>query len=165
MEALAERGHNLTIVSADVEAHRKENMTYIHLEKAYAFLAEALDLNEMANDNAFGGVRGLYAWGTGMCKGVLHSQGMNTIMRYPNDFRVDLVVADITLGPCLFGMLQKFGNPPVVGVTAYNNPSYTVDFIGGHKHYAYVPYVMLNYDHDMNFFQRLYNYIVYLYDD
>ncbi|XP_065091164.1 UDP-glucosyltransferase 2-like [Ochlerotatus camptorhynchus] len=165
MEALASRDHNLTIVSADVEKHSKGNMTYIHLEKAYSFLAEALDLNEMANENAFGGVRSLYAWGIGMCKGVLSSEGMNTIMGYPDDFKVDLVVADVTLGPCLFGLLQKFGNPPVVGVTAYNNPSYTTDFIGGHKHYAYVPYVMLNYDYDMNFFQRMYNYIVYLYDE
>nr|XP_019557265.2 LOW QUALITY PROTEIN: UDP-glucuronosyltransferase 2B20 [Aedes albopictus] len=165
MEALAARGHNLTIVSADVESHKKENMTYIHLEKAYSFLTEALDLNEMANANAFGGVRSLYAWGTGMCKGVLHSEGMDIIMGYPDDFKVDLVVADVTLGPCLFGLLQKFGNPPVVGVTAYNNPSYTIDFIGGHKHYSYVPYVMLNYDQDMSIFQRAYNYIVFLYDD
>lgn len=163
MEALAARGHNLTIVSADIEPHSRENMTYIHLEKAYSFLT--LDLNEMANENAFGGVRSLYAWGIGMCKGALHSEGMNIIMNYPDNFNVDLVVADVTLGPCLFGLLQKFGNPPVVGVTAYNNPSYTIDFIGGHKHYAYVPYVMLNYDHDMNFLQRMYNYIVFLYDD
>ncbi|XP_058827951.1 uncharacterized protein LOC131687877 [Topomyia yanbarensis] len=164
MEALAARGHNLTIVSADVEKVPKTNMTYIHLEEAYTYLHEVLDLGDMANENAFGGVRSLYAWGTGMCKGVLRSTGMDRIMAYPDDFRIDLVVADVTLGPCLFGLLQKFGNPPVVGVTAYNNPSYTPDFIGGHKHYAYVPYVMLNYDYDMSFFQRLYNYVVYCYD-
>ncbi|XP_058453969.1 UDP-glucosyltransferase 2-like [Malaya genurostris] len=165
MEALAARGHNLTIVSADVERiPAQPNMTYIHLEKAYSYLHEEIDLNEMARENAFGGVRSLYAWGTGMCRGVLRSAGMDRIMAYPDDFRIDLVVADITLGPCLLGLLQKFSNPPVIGVTAYNNPSFTPDFIGGHKHYAYVPYAMLNYDDDMNFFQRLYNYLVYCYD-
>ncbi|XP_055531921.1 UDP-glucosyltransferase 2-like [Wyeomyia smithii] len=164
MEALAARGHNLTIVSADVEKVAKPNMTYIHLERAYSFLHEVVDLGEMSNANAFGGVRSLYAWGTGMCKGVLNSTGMDRIMDYPADFRIDLVVADITLGPCMLGLLQKFGFPPVIGVTAYNNPSYTPDFIGGYKEYAYVPYVMLNYDYDMNFFQRLYNYVVYSYD-
>ncbi|XP_055607209.1 UDP-glucosyltransferase 2-like [Uranotaenia lowii] len=165
MEALAARGHNLTIVSADVEKDAKPNMTYIHLEKAYSYLAEALNLNEMSVASAFGGVRDLYAWGTGMCKGVLKSKGMDTISNYPSDFRIDLVVADITLGPCMLGLLQKFGNPPIVGVTAYNNPSYTPDFVGGRKDYAFVPYVMLNYDSNMSFFQRLYNYIVYTYDD
>ncbi|XP_055623108.1 uncharacterized protein LOC129766560 [Toxorhynchites rutilus septentrionalis] len=165
IEALAAKGHNLTVVSADVENIPKANITYIHLEKAYSYLHEVLDLSEMANKNTFGGVRDLYAWGTGMCKGVLNSNGMHRIMDYPDDFKFDLVIADVTLGPCMFGLLHKFGNPPIIGVTAYNNPSYTPDFVGGRKEHGYVPYVMLNYDDDMNFFQRVYNYAVYSYDN
>uniref|UniRef100_A0A182NJS8 UDP-glycosyltransferases domain-containing protein n=1 Tax=Anopheles dirus TaxID=7168 RepID=A0A182NJS8_9DIPT len=161
IEALAARGHNLTVVSADVERTEKPNITYIHLEHAYSDLHDELDLFQMASHDALSGIRDLYTWGTAMCKGVLRSHGLEVIRSYPDDFPFDLVIADITCGPCLFPLLHKFHYPPLIGVTAFNNPQFTTDFVGGHKHYAYVPFFTVNYDSDMNFFQRLYNWLLH----
>uniref|UniRef100_A0A182K8V2 UDP-glycosyltransferases domain-containing protein n=1 Tax=Anopheles christyi TaxID=43041 RepID=A0A182K8V2_9DIPT len=161
IEALAARGHNVTVVSADVEKSSHPNITYIHLEHAYSDLHEYLDLFEMASNNALSGIKDLYNWGTAMCKGVLRSKGLDIIQAYPEDFHFDLVIADITCGPCLFPLIHKFHHPPLIGVTAYNNPQFTTDFVGGHKHYAYVPFFTLNYDSDMSFLERFYNWVLH----
>uniref|UniRef100_A0AAG5D1L2 Uncharacterized protein n=1 Tax=Anopheles atroparvus TaxID=41427 RepID=A0AAG5D1L2_ANOAO len=161
IDALAVRGHNLTVVSADVEKRVNPNVTYIHLEHAYSDLYDYLDLFQMASRSALVGIKDLYAWGIAMCKGVLRSDGLATIRSYPNDFHFDLVIADITCGPCLFPLLHKFGYPPLIGVTAYNNPQFTADFVGGHKHYAYVPFFTVNYDSDMGFLERFHNWILH----
>uniref|UniRef100_A0A182MA50 UDP-glycosyltransferases domain-containing protein n=1 Tax=Anopheles culicifacies TaxID=139723 RepID=A0A182MA50_9DIPT len=161
IEALAARGHNLTVVSADIENKATPNITYIHLEHAYSDLHDDLDLFQMANRDALTGIKDLYTWGTAMCKGVLRSKGLQVIQSYPDNFQFDLVIADITCGPCLFPLIHKFHYPPLVGVTAYNNPQFTTDFVGGHKHYAYVPFFTVNYDSDMNFLQRFYNWLLH----
>uniref|UniRef100_A0A182UXE3 UDP-glycosyltransferases domain-containing protein n=1 Tax=Anopheles merus TaxID=30066 RepID=A0A182UXE3_ANOME len=162
IEALAARGHNLTVISADVdERTASPNVTYIHLEHAYSDLHTELDLFQMASHSALTGIKDLYVWGTAMCKGVLRSKGLQVIQAYPDDFRFDLIIADITCGPCLFPLIHKFHHPPLIGVTAYNNPQFTADFVGGHKHYAYVPFFTLNYDSDMTFYQRFYNWVLH----
>lgn len=86
------------------------------------------------------------------------------MLQYPDNFKVDLILYDFTLGPCVLGFLHKFNYPPVVGITAYNNPAYTVEIVGGHNYYAYIPYCSLHYDSNMNFFQRLHNLYIHLYD-
>ncbi|KFB50410.1 AGAP005751-PA-like protein [Anopheles sinensis] len=161
IEALAARGHNLTVVSADVEKATHPNVTYIHLEHAYSDLHDDLDLFQMAGNSALLGIKDLYTWGIAMCKGVLRSEGLRTIRSYPDDFPFDLVIADITCGPCLFPLIHKFGYPPLIAVTAFNNPQFTTDFVGGHKHYAYVPFFTMNYDSDMGFLQRFHNWILH----
>ncbi|EDO63731.1 AGAP005751-PA [Anopheles gambiae str. PEST] len=162
IEALAARGHNLTVLSADVdERTAPPNITYIHLEHAYSDLHTELDLFQMASHSALTGIKDLYVWGTAMCRGVLRSKGLQVIQAYPDDFRFDLIIADITCGPCLFPLIHKFHHPPLIGVTAYNNPQFTADFVGGHKHYAYVPFFTLNYDSDMTFYQRFYNWVLH----
>ncbi|XP_001688725.2 UDP-glucosyltransferase 2 [Anopheles gambiae] len=162
IEALAARGHNLTVISADVdERTAPPNITYIHLEHAYSDLHTELDLFQMASHSALTGIKDLYVWGTAMCRGVLRSKGLQVIQAYPDDFRFDLIIADITCGPCLFPLIHKFHHPPLIGVTAYNNPQFTADFVGGHKHYAYVPFFTLNYDSDMTFYQRFYNWVLH----
>lgn len=86
---------------------------------------------------------------------------MNTILNYPNNFKFDVVIHDFTSGPCLLFLLQKFNNPPLVSATAFLNPPYTTDVVGGHKHVAYVPYYNVNYDTDMCFSQRVFNMILF----
>lgn len=87
---------------------------------------------------------------------------MKTILSYPDNFKFDLVIHDYTCGPCLLFLLKKFNNPPLVSVTAFANPDYTLDLVGGHKHCAYVPFYGLNYGANMNLFQRTWNCIIHV---
>ncbi|EAT45661.1 AAEL003076-PA [Aedes aegypti] len=167
MEALASRGYNLTIVSPDVEKVQKPNLTYIHLEEVYHTIHDgdtAIDFYEMAQQNLVTSMFTFYEYAYSLCEGVMRSKGLDTILNYPDNFKFDLVLYDFTCGPCLMGLYDKFGQPPLIGVTAFNIPPYTVDFIGGHKYPAYIPYYTLTYDTDMTFFQRLENLFIYTVD-
>uniref|UniRef100_A0A182NJS7 UDP-glucuronosyltransferase n=1 Tax=Anopheles dirus TaxID=7168 RepID=A0A182NJS7_9DIPT len=168
MEALARNGHNLTILSADVEKNQPPNVHYVHLEEIYPTLyngPDSIDLLEMANENPFKSVVSFYRdFVVHECAGTLKSKGLQQVMNYPDDFRFDLVVHDFTCGPCLLGLLHKFHYPPLVSVTAFNNPPYSTEVIGGHKFYSYVPFYSLSYDSDMSFFQRIHNTLLHLTD-
>lgn len=86
------------------------------------------------------------------------------MLNYPDNFKFDLVIYDYTMGPCILGFLHRFNYPPLVSVTAFNNPTYTTEIVGGHNYYAYIPYCSLNYDTNMNFGERLINLFTHLYD-
>ncbi|XP_052870636.1 UDP-glucosyltransferase 2-like [Anopheles cruzii] len=160
VDALAANDHNLTVVSPDIEKIAKPNITYIHLEATYDAIHEgatAIDFYEMAQAGVVESMRIFYDYAISMCTGILRSAGYGTISNYPPDYRFDLVLYDYTCGPCLMALYHRFGQPPLVGVTAFNNPPYSTDLIGGHKYYAYIPYYTLDYDSRMNFFQRFFN--------
>ncbi|XP_065091165.1 UDP-glucosyltransferase 2-like [Ochlerotatus camptorhynchus] len=158
MEELVDRGHNLTTITMDSDIS-KPNLTYILMENVYPALLEdqGVDYVEMSKESAFKTVFSFLDFYTSVCDGVLKSKGMDVIMAYPNAFKFDLVIYDYGCGPCLLPLLHKFNYPPMVSLTPFNNPPYSVDVVGGHKHFAYTPYFALSYDTKMNFLQRAYN--------
>ncbi|XP_055608295.1 UDP-glucosyltransferase 2-like [Uranotaenia lowii] len=168
IDALAAKGHNVTVISADVEKSPQQNVHYIELEETYPTLysgAHAISLVEMANENLFSSIRSFYKDFVILeCEGLLKSKGMDEIKNYPDDFKFDLVLYDMTCGGCLLGLLHKFKYPPLVSVTPFNNPPYVTDVIGGHKYYAYVPFYSLSYGSDMSFYQRVHNTLLHVFD-
>lgn len=113
----------------------------------------------MSKEAAIQSLFSFYDFGAFMCEGIAKSvKGMDAIRNYPTDFKFDLVLHDYTCGPCLLGLLPKFKYPPVIGISAFNNPPYTVDIVGGDKlGLTAKPFYLLKYDTDMNIFQRLHN--------
>nr|XP_019539380.2 UDP-glucuronosyltransferase 2B15-like [Aedes albopictus] len=158
MEALVERGHNLTTITMDSD-QSKQNLSYIHMEYVYPALFEdqGVDYVEMSKESAFRTVFSFLDFYTSICDAILKSKGLNEIMSYPDQFKFDLVIYDYGCGPCLLPLLHKFNYPPLLSLTPFNNPPYSVDVVGGHKHFAYTPYFALNYDTKMNLGQRAYN--------
>ncbi|KAG5685004.1 hypothetical protein PVAND_014207 [Polypedilum vanderplanki] len=160
-EGLAARGHNLTFLSPDIEKNSTENFHYVHLEEMYAHYyngSEHIDLLEMSKESTLKSVFSFYDFDTFMCEGIALSKGIEVMKNYPDDFKFDLVLHDYTCGPCLLGLMPKFKYPPIIGVSAFNNPPYTVDIVGGDKLGLTVkPFYLLHYDINMNFIQRLHN--------
>jgi glucuronosyltransferase len=64
----------------------------------------------------------------------------------------------------LIPLVTRFNNPPLIALTAFVNPPYTTDYVGGHKYPAYIPHYNVNYGTNMNFFQRLHNTFLYFFD-
>lgn len=98
------------------------------------------------------------------CTAILNSNGFKTLYNYPRDFKVDLIIFDVTLGPCLLSLVPTFNYPPQIGITAFSNPTYSTAFIGGHKYYSYIPFYSLPYSTDMDFIQRWENVFYYLFE-
>lgn len=92
----------------------------------------------------------------------LSSSAIQRLLSYPNDFKFDLVLYDFTIGPCLMAFIHKFNYPPIIGLTAFSNPTFTNDVIGGHHHYSYVPYNVMKTDDHMTFSERLFNFALYM---
>ena len=100
-----------------------------------------------------------------LCEGIKMSKGIEVIKKYPNSFKFDLVINDYVCGPCLLGLLPKFKYPPLIGISAFNNPPYTVDIVGGDKLGLTVkPFYLLYYDEHMSFGQRLHNGFINFFD-
>jgi glucuronosyltransferase len=101
----------------------------------------------------------LYEIGGMLCDATGKSKGLTVINNYPSDFKFDLIIYDYSFSPCLLGLVHKFNYPPLIGVSAFNNPSYTVDIVNGDKLGLTVkPYYLFYYDGDsMKIHQRLYN--------
>lgn len=106
-------------------------------------------------------VAGMWEFGYVVSEMAFNSEGFRKLMSYPNDFKFDLVITDYTFGVPLLGFLDKFGYPPVVGVTAFSVPHYTYHFVGGHNQQSYVPHHMINYGTQMNLWERIWNYYSY----
>lgn len=120
--------------------------------------SQHIDLLEMSRESTLKSVFSFYDFGSFMCEGVALSKGIEVILNYPNDFKFDLVINDYTCGPCLLGLLPKFKYPPLIGISAFNNPPFTVDIVGGDKlGLTTKPFYTLNIDLNMNIFERLYN--------
>lgn len=166
VNALAARGHNVTVLSTDVDPNAPPNVTYVHMEGVYDLFYKEHDTNLVLNHNetSIQSVDTLTAYGLLSCEGSLRSRGVQQLLVYPDTFRVDLILYDYTLGPCLLGFQHKFRYPPVVAVTAFNVPTYTSLVLGGHNYFAYIPHFAVNYDVVMNFWQRLENLYLHVYE-
>lgn len=164
MEAMAKRGYNLTILSADIDKNPAPNMHYIHLENVYPTVQngeDVIDLLEFANMPPFPALMAMKKYYEQNCEGILSSSGIEVILGYSSDFIFDGVVYDFTAGPCLLPLLYKFNFPPLIAVSAFSNPTYTDHVIGGQKYSAFVPHYLTTYLQDMNFMQRVYNFLLY----
>lgn len=93
---------------------------------------------------------------------VIQTNGFKTLLDYPDDFQFDLIVHDFAPGPCLLGFVHKFKNPPLIAATAFGNPPHITALIGGHQYYSYVPHTYLEYGENMDIFQRMYNFVIYM---
>lgn len=166
MNDLAAKGHNITVLSTNVDLRAPKNVHYIHLETVYDFIYNdtGMDLIAMASLSHIGALNALYEFSIAACLGITRSNGLQTLLNYPKDFKFDLVLYDYTLGPCLIGFLHRFNYPPLVSFTAFNNPPYTSEIVGGHKYFSYRPYLTTRYSYPMTFLERAITLYMYTLD-
>ncbi|XP_037040047.1 UDP-glucosyltransferase 2-like isoform X4 [Bradysia coprophila] len=165
---LAARGHNLTILSADVDRDATPGVHYIWAEEVYSHLyngSRGFNLMDMTKEGPFEELLSFYGWLRRSCEGYYKSKGFQTLLDYPDDFKFDLILVDYSCEPCLLGFSKKFNYPPTVGVSAFSLPHYTYHFVGGHRHFSYVPHFNAEYESKMNFIERLDNFLLYMWDD
>jgi glucuronosyltransferase len=167
IKGLAAKGYNITMVSVDNDENPSPNIHYIHMEEAYNTLynsGEAIDLMEYSARPLITGILNYNDFCFLTCEGIMKSKGLEKILSYPDVFKFDSVIYDFTCGPCLLPLLHKFNYPPLVSVTAFNNPPYTLQLTGGQKFPSIVPHFFVNYSNLMSLPQRLINHLMYFLD-
>lgn len=95
---------------------------------------------------------------------MVKTNGFRTLASYPDDFRFDLIISDVTTGWCLLGFVHKFKYPPLMTVTPFGYLPDLGPFVGGHHYYSYIQHYDLAYPQMMNFFQRFHNFIVIVHE-
>lgn len=165
---LASKGYNVTFLSVDKpKGENVNNLHYIVLEDTYEALYGKIkfDIFEMARENKEEKLKSAKVsadFALFGCNAIMQSKkGLDKILSYPDDFKFDLIIEDFSSGPCLTPLIHKFKYPPVVGVSPFLHPTFTDRIVGGHKHPAYVPHFIIDFPQVMNFYQRLYNHLIY----
>lgn len=161
---LADKGHNLTFLSADIVEKKTPNVHYIHLEKMYETFYgkedsfKALDFADASPYRMLVELAQMYEI---ICDGALSSNGLESLLNYPVDFKFDAVLHDFVFGPCMLPLLHRFDYPPMIAVSGFGNPPYSTDYIGGQKYPAYIPHYADDYSTEMTFSQRVFNTFLY----
>ncbi|XP_031626641.1 UDP-glucuronosyltransferase 2C1-like [Contarinia nasturtii] len=161
---LVGHGHNITVISPDIEKNPPPGIHYILIENQYSddsrqFIKDMLSAPGPTNliDDALTMLKVC----TGICEAQVQTNGFKTLLNYPDNFKFDLIIHDYTCGPCHLPFAHKFKNPPLLGVTGYSNPSFMPMMMGGHQYTAYIPHNALLSDENMNFLERVKNFLIY----
>lgn len=167
-QELAKVGHNVTFLSLhSPSADKIENFHHIFIENVYELAFSEYSKTEyrpdyLSTQTDREKIQEVIKYCYIGCKSILNSlKGLDIILNYPDNFKFDLIISDFTCGPCFLPLMHKFNYPSLIGVTPFNNPSSTVNLIGGHKFPSYVPHYVNNSPQMMNFKQRVYNNILH----
>ncbi|XP_031617544.1 UDP-glucuronosyltransferase 2B7-like [Contarinia nasturtii] len=161
---LAERGHNVTILSPRSEAKPPTGVHYILLEDQYVrrlpFYRSLLNATEFMNP--FYETLSILLGYELLCSGAVKTKGFQTLLNYPDEFKFDVILHDFSVGSCFLPFVHKFNYPPMIAVTAFGHPSFSSHYIADHHHYSYVPHISLRSNDEMTFSQRLLNFLIYM---
>lgn len=163
---LASRGHNITVLSVDVDNDTVSNLTFIHLENVYEYFSKSsTNLTQMMKADPFKAITSLAKYRVDGCIPAFESRGFKTLMSYPDDFKFDLVLHDFAGAHCLLGFVAKFQHPPLISISASTCPI-AISWASGNPQYPeYVPANHLNEGFQINFVNRIYNVLLYVYDN
>ncbi|XP_063703722.1 UDP-glucosyltransferase 2-like [Culicoides brevitarsis] len=165
---MAKRGHNVTVLSVDKDKEPTKNLHYILMEGVYEALHdsnEAVDLIEFAKLSEWGAFEAFWHWCSFNSRLTAASKGIQTLLNYPDNFKFDLIVDDLSMAPFILGFIHKFNYPPAVAVTPFSVPHYFTRTFGGHRQPSYVSHHGSQFSDKMSFYERIVNYLFYLVDD
>ncbi|XP_037908839.1 UDP-glucosyltransferase 2-like [Hermetia illucens] len=166
IEALADQGHNLTVLSVDKSKKPIKNAHIIDMQEIYSMVyeSEQYDLDEFIETDVFSEIHSVFEFMYKFCKASGKTEGFKALLRYPDNFKFDLVIHDFTLVSCLAGFLHKFNYPPLINVSPYKYVTPQVEAFGGHFYSSYIPRATAPYNVNMTFMQRTENLIAEVYE-
>lgn len=168
MEALADRGHNLTILTVEIE-HSNNNMHFILMENVYETIyAKLFDAKtngiDFTSKNVFSSIKQMYDFYALVDSTLIETQGIRELLHYPLDFKFDLIIHDFTESQVLLGFVDHFQYPPLVSISAFSIPPYTYQVTGIPTFPSFMPHLVSDYTPDMGFYRRGWNFVYYAFD-
>ncbi|XP_049768334.1 UDP-glycosyltransferase UGT5-like [Schistocerca cancellata] len=157
MLELAARGHYVTVFSPDPEDRPVPNHRDVVLDGVYE---EEYDYEVVPHLSYSQEVVEFFEWGLATCDKILKSDGARQLMKLTENETFDLIIAEVMVQECLLPFVSKFGNPPIVGITAYGIPPWANDLVGNYQNPSFVNTFNLPYSYHMTFLQRLTNFLL-----
>lgn len=65
-----------------------------------------------------------------ICNRTYHSKGFQTLWNYSENVTFDLVLLDVTFGPCLYPLIQKFHHPHTIAFTPSSLTPFLAEMMG-----------------------------------
>ncbi|PSN57998.1 hypothetical protein C0J52_08095 [Blattella germanica] len=162
--ALAERGHQITIITPDAEKKPVPNLTEIIIEGLYEKIHESdYDYEEMSTMSILDNSVAWYEWGQFTCNHSINTKAVDTLLALKDKETFDLILMDLTLQECFLGLVPLFNSPPVIAITAYASPPWYNEIVGNPQFPAYISTYILPFSDQMSFFERMANFLLHNY--
>ncbi|XP_055376130.1 UDP-glucosyltransferase 2-like [Condylostylus longicornis] len=164
VNALANRGHNLTVLISDLPKNPKDlhkNVHFIDMNDMYQNLFNEADFESFLDISPLQMMSGYCMYNILVCEATLKSKGFSLFMEKYKNEKFDLILYDYTFGPCLLGLVHMYNYPPLISVSAFPYVPIATKFTGGHFYPAYVSYHSVTWDPINNFLDRMHNHMLY----
>ncbi|XP_068085753.1 UDP-glucosyltransferase 2-like [Anabrus simplex] len=162
---LAERGHNVTVLSTMAQKQPAPNLTEIVITGIYEFIAgtENFALEEMSEISSFSMTKIFGNWIKLLCSYSIQNEATKTLLNYPDNFKFDLIIYEPLGAECLLGLAKRFGSPPLIAISGLNHPQWVNDIVGNPDNPAYITNIFLPYTDRMTFLQKTNNFLLNMY--
>uniref|UniRef100_A0AAG5D4S1 UDP-glycosyltransferases domain-containing protein n=1 Tax=Anopheles atroparvus TaxID=41427 RepID=A0AAG5D4S1_ANOAO len=157
-EALAARGHNVTIVSPFEVQYAHENIRQVRITGLYSHVEDyglAANVFTKRDKSSFYGNTNLIYGTAAMADYTLGHPKLQVLLKDPAE-TFDLLLLDQVLCESLLGLAYHYGVPAIVYSAAAPN-KYTNEMVANPHNPAYNPIPSLGYSDRMNLVQRVWN--------
>ncbi|KAF5289139.1 hypothetical protein FQR65_LT02029 [Abscondita terminalis] len=157
---LANRGHNVTVISPFKEIDPPQNYKQILVDNLIEKIigSKKKILNQMEY-NVFQKINWLDTLGINFTDWTLSEPSVKLFLKQKNHF--DLVIFHQFMSDAYNGFCHHF-SAPCIAITSMTAPGWVNKKIANPGPLSYVPQLLVDYPANMNFFQRFYNTFVYI---
>ncbi|XP_050462109.1 UDP-glucosyltransferase 2-like [Cataglyphis hispanica] len=159
MKGLAKRGHQVDVITHFPLKKPIPNYTDISLEGSLPHVTNNVSASDIKGFSTFSVATLTYVAGTTVCKLLDHPKMRELIENPPQDPPYDIVVMELFAAPCFlaFGRHLKV---PMVGTVANVFHDWLNEVSGNPMNPAYIPSIFSTYTQQMNFQERLINFLL-----
>uniref|UniRef100_A0A8D8QFC2 UDP-glucuronosyltransferase n=1 Tax=Cacopsylla melanoneura TaxID=428564 RepID=A0A8D8QFC2_9HEMI len=166
--ALAERGHNLTVITPNPLTEPKANYTEIDVSFSYEYWkpkSNKEQLIKLQKKMNHWEIIPIFQGFSKMIEIQLNSTPIQNFIKYIDREKVkfDLVLYEDLMHTAYLGILPKIGSPPLITLLTLNLPCSLDDCFGSVCNPSYVPDLAIGFTNKMSFLERAENYLFVLY--
>ncbi|CAL1673539.1 unnamed protein product [Lasius platythorax] len=171
LNGLLRKGHHVHVVSiheANIKGKLAQNLTYAVFGDIMKELhkSEDYDPTEWEKFSIIYTTYFLYSVGVSFCEQTIETKEGKELLEMVKTVEFDVIVQDITLYQCLYGLWEVAkGKPPVVGFIPFGPAPYIKDFIGGPHYPTIRPYTYAAIAKPEGLWQKTCNTLYYIADD
>jgi len=155
MKGLAEKGHQVTVVSAFPQKKPLKNYRDVPTPNILEIWKEKFNhLTKMRDQNIIEAILSIYDMGIEITNSTLTEPALQKLMASGEKF--DVVICEVFVTEALFGLAQHF-DAPLIGLGTFGATSWNTDLVGSPSPPSYVPSIFLPLTDKMSLGGRIFN--------